>query len=382
MTRARDIANLGNGVDASDLTEGAVEGALTTPTGRRNLIINGAMQVAQRGTSETGVTSSGYYTIDRFGYWISSAGTATVSQSTDAPTGFSKSFKVEMTTANTSLDAGDYQQIRTKIEAQDLQMLDYGSSTAKDLTLSFWVKSSITGTYSVGFWQDDVAKRYTRNFTIDSANTWEKKTVLITGNTANAINNDNGVGFEVNIIISAGSNYTSGSTVGEWHSGNTSMAANQTAQVSTTSGATFYLTGVQLEVGSVATPFEHRSYGEELALCQRYYWKDFCPSSISVKPFIGTGHLSPVSTARAMVFVDAPVPLRVTPSITFSDVIVSDQYNFDSQVTSIDSIRPTNGNSTKIAFQTVNASNGTANQFIEFRGKNNVDAYAAFDAEL
>jgi hypothetical protein len=302
MTKARELAEL---IGVSGTSEQVL-------AGRKNLIINGAMQVAQRGTSETGVTSSGYYTIDRFGYWQANAGTVTVSQSTDAPTGFSRSFKVEVTTVNTSLDVGDYQQIRTKIEAQDLQMLDYGSSTAKDLTMSFWVKSSVTGTYSVGFWQDDVAKRYTRNFTIDSADTWEKKTVLITGNTANAINYDNGVGFEVNIIISAGSNYTSGSTVGEWHSGNTSMAANQTAQVSTTSGATFYLTGVQLEVGTVATPFEHRSYGEELALCQRYLYTISSPVGNSIYTGINCFR-------RGSWFVGVRFPrhLRATP--TFSD---------------------------------------------------------------
>ena len=294
MTKARQLADLGNAYD---------DGALSN----RNLVTNGSMAVAQRGTSTTGVTSSGYYTIDKFGYWQSDAGTVTVSQSSDAPTGFSNSFKVEVTTANASLNAGDYQHIRTKIEAQDLQMLDYGSSSARTATMSFWVKSSITGTYSVGFWQDDTAKRYTRNFTIDSANTWEKKTVLITGNTANGINNDNGVGFEVNIIISAGSNYTSGTTVGSWHSGNTSMAANQTAQVSTTSGATFYLTGVQLEVGDTATPFEHRSYGDELAKCQRYYWQSTTAAGYYAFQYASTHKIMPIQH---------PVEMRATPTAT------------------------------------------------------------------
>jgi hypothetical protein len=310
---------------------GTVVTTASPSLGRRNLIINGAMQVWQRGTS---ITSAYAYNADR---WHNRTGTTvTWSRSTTVPDGFVYS--------NECSAAGSIAQ-GVELQATGVAGQFYAGST---YTLSVW--ATVEPTAQVDF---------ADNFAPANPAPWGSGAMTSTGETSN--------GF---------TRYTQTYTVPAINGTNTMVF------VKLAFASAVKYTGVQLEVGSVATPFEHRSYGEELALCQRYYWKDFCPSSISVKPFIGTGHLSPVSTARAMVFVDAPVPLRVTPSITFSDVIVSDQYNFDSQVTSIDSIRPTNGNSTKIAFQTVNASNGTANQFIEFRGKNNVDAYAAFDAEL
>ena len=234
----------------------------------RNLIINGAMQVSQRGTSASSVTSS-QYLCDRWEYETIGEETVTISQSTDSPSGFSNSFKVEITSADSDVIASDYAAVKQVIEAQNLQHLKYGSSGAETITLSFHVKSSVAGTYAVGLEHGETTSYNSKTYSISSANTWEKKTVTFTGNTATAINNDNGAGLHVSFALTAGTSYTTGSN-GAWGA-ITNWLANHAVNVIGTANATFFITGVQLELGSVATPFEHRSYGDELARCQRYY---------------------------------------------------------------------------------------------------------------
>jgi hypothetical protein len=242
--------------------------------GRRNLIINGAMQVAQRGTSST---SGGYCTVDRFS--INGVGlddlSSTIEQSTDAPDGFANSLKITVNTPEVLVNTTERYEIRYLPEGQDLQGLAYGTSSAKDVTISFWVKSSVTGTYSwLLYGQDHPDRRtYSTSYTINSANTWEYKTMTVPGDTSGQIDNDNGNGFTIAWVLSAGTGFTGG-TSDTWFpytSDNSVWAADHAVDFAGTSGATFQITGVQLEVGSVATPFEHRSYGEELALCQRYF---------------------------------------------------------------------------------------------------------------
>ena len=238
--------------------------------GRRNLIINGAMQVAQRGTSQT---STGIGSIDR--YLVSTSNlddlAFTVSQDSNAPDGFAKSLKFEVTTAESSLDANEQVSIRYNIEAQDLQMLDFNTSNAKQTTLSFFVKSSDAATYSVFIYAPDSGRLITENYTINTANTWEYKTITFSGDTSGVINDDNGLGFQFGFGLGAGSDLKGGST-GSWATYSVSNEQEgNTSTIPTTLNATWQITGVQLEVGTTATPFEHRSYGEELALCQRYY---------------------------------------------------------------------------------------------------------------
>jgi hypothetical protein len=273
MTRARDIANLGNGVDASDLTEGAVEGALTTPTGRRNLIINGAMQVAQRGTSaitSTAGVASRLWRADRFSISTSSGstGVASAEVSTDFPDGFSSSLKFTVNTAQPFSGSGVAWQLIQQIEGSNFIAPAWGTSSAKNLTLSFWVKSSVTGTYTISLHNDGYTRNYLATYTINSANTWEYKTVTVPGDTSGTWLTTNGIGCGLRFNLGSTDNLTG--AAGAWGS---SLLLQATGSVDwgSTSGATFYITGIQLEVGTVATPFEHRSYGEELALCQRYY---------------------------------------------------------------------------------------------------------------
>jgi len=276
--------------------------------GRKNLIINGAMQVAQRGTSSA--TTSGYATVDRFRNSESFVDqlAVTQSQSTDAPDGFRTSYKMDVTTAESAIDANDLYNIQTRLEANSLQQLAYGTSNAQSVALSFWVKSNVTGTYSVLIFQGDSNRGITSTYTINSANTWEQKTITFSGDSSGTINNDSGVGLYLVWHLLAGSDYT-GTDATSWVSTNANNAYGHTAQWGLSTSDDFYLTGVQLEVGDVATPFEHRSYGEELALCQRYYTKvtvDSANDSFCVGLCDGAGN------ATGDVFF--PVTMRVAPT--------------------------------------------------------------------
>ena len=240
--------------------------------GRRNIAYNGAMQISQRGTSETGVTSGKYANApDRFKVEMSSAGTWTVSQSTTAPSGFSNSYKFDCTTADASLSAGDYLQLSHYLEGQDLQHLKKGTSDAEKVTLSFHVRSNKTGTYIVEFYDADNARSISKSYTISSADTFEKKTITIDGDTTGAFGNDNGGSLGIFFYLGAGSNFTSGTLNTSWGSRTLANVAVGQVNLADSTDNEWYITGVQLEVGSQATPFEHRSFGEELALCQRYF---------------------------------------------------------------------------------------------------------------
>ena len=233
------------------------------PLSNRNLIQNGAMQVSQRGTS---FTSNGYC-VDRFKFTQGPAG-FTVTQSSTAPEGFSNSVKFDCTSVTTPTGTEEIW-LQQVIEAQNLQHLEYGSSTAKSLTVSFWVRSNKTGDFGLWFYRDDAAKQYATTYTINSADTWEYKTITIPGDTAGGtINNDNGQGLVVRFYLGAGGNYA-GTPAEVW---TTTLTSDRTTSMNLADSLDneWYVTGLQLEVGTRSTPFEHRSYGEELALCQRY----------------------------------------------------------------------------------------------------------------
>ena len=249
----------------------------------RNKVINGGMKISQRGTSFTfahdGTTSG--YTLDRFFYQIiaSDEYDCTVSQYSMSSaelntTGHSKAFKLLTGTAESAIANDEMVNIQYKIEGQDVQDLQYGTASAKLMTLSFWVKSSITGTYAVTGYKDDSTSRIiNRTYTINSANTWEKKTISIVGDTdsTGSIVNDNGDGFRIIWGLASGSTYD-GSSSTSWTDYTNAHFLGGHAQdgVITTAGADWYLTGVQLEIGTSSTPFEHRPIGVETRLCERY----------------------------------------------------------------------------------------------------------------
>ena len=245
--------------------------------GVRNLIINGDMRIAQRGTSVSGITSSAYHTIDRYYTVYTTGGTWTQSQDTDAPNGFSSSLKMSCTTANASLSANSRLYITTRLEGQNLQHLKFGTSSAEKITLSFWVKSNKTGTYTISYYNADNAKANGKTYTINTADTWEKKTITIDGDTASGFDNDNNYSLAVYFWMLAGTDWTSGTfDNGTW---NSYVQANfcSSSQVNLADSTSNYIniTGVQLEVGDTATPFEHRPWDMELARCQRYYEKSY-----------------------------------------------------------------------------------------------------------
>ena len=283
--------------------------------GRKNLIINGDMKVAERGTSHT-TTSD--YTLDRWKFQtdLLDQYAHTVTQSSDAPPGFFNSFKIEVTTTETSIESTEDLAIAQFIEAKDCQGLAYGTGSAKSLSLSFWVKSSVTGIFSVQLTTIDDNKIFPTTYTIDSANTWEYKTVKIPPCEVATIDNDSGQGLSLRFVTLTGSTYTTGDT-GEWQGYNSALfAAGHVAQIAT-DGDTWQITGVQLEEGSVCTPFEYRSYGEELALCQRYFYA-FQKPVLSAQSTNDANSFLAVSYSANSIYgnIQYPTTMRTFPSIS------------------------------------------------------------------
>ena len=252
-------------------TDGTATANITNNLSNRNKVINGGMIVKQR--ADLTMTTTSTYSLDRFRGTVGSSfnwSSATVTQSTTSPDGFGKSLKVDIASTNTPTGSQNAI-IQTRIEGQDLQDLAYGTSSAKPCTLSFYVRSNKTGTYCVQIANTANTKYVLFEYTINSADTWERKSVTFAGNTANTINNDNALGFDINFHLATGSDdhVSATSTWTTYPSGSFLATSNQVNLFDNASNE-WYLTGGQLEVGSVATDFEHRSFAQELFLCQRY----------------------------------------------------------------------------------------------------------------
>tara|TARA_R100000406_G_scaffold22924_1_gene14623 strand:- start:530 stop:1597 length:1068 start_codon:yes stop_codon:yes gene_type:complete len=296
----------------------------------RNFIINGAMQVAQRGTSVSSFNSEGYASLDRWKLIGSNFGTWTVSQSTDVPSGqgFGSSMKLDCTSADTSIGASDSLRLRQGIEGQNVQNLAKGTSGAKSVTFSFWVKSNKTGTYGFEFRDQDNTRHNCRTYTIDSANTWEKKTLSFPGDTSGALDNDNAMSLQPQWFLIAGSNLTSGSAQTTWGS---AVAANRAVghnvNIADSTDNEWYICGVQMELGDVATPFEHRSFGDELRRCQRYF------------ELIGYSIGRAVSATQVEVNSAFKVDKRAAPTIALNDTTtaVAEFLRSGSNINSLDS---------------------------------------------
>lgn len=249
--------------------------------GRRNLIMNGDMTINQRGSSSYTINSSWDYTIDRYkGYANASDGVYTVAQSTTAPAGFKNSAKITVTTADSSIGSTQLYMWGQIIEAQNMAHLKWGTSDAETVTLSFWVRSSLTGTFGVSLIEGNgITGSYNATYTISSADTWEYKTITIAGDTSAATwQTGNQEGILLNFDLGCGS--SNKGTANQWNSTSKYGVTGATNLIGT-ANATLYITGLQLEVGEVATSFEHKSYGEELALCQRYYEKSALNNPVS-----------------------------------------------------------------------------------------------------
>jgi hypothetical protein len=307
--------------DGSIGTADIAADAITTPKiansvnlGRRNIIINGNMQIAQRNVngSDTGKTASQYGPPDRFKCRThASAGTLTLAHSSDAPVGFNRSYRITVTTPGT-ITGTESLRIDTLIEAQELVGLQHGTAAATGFTISFWAKSSTTGTYALNVYQYDGAEMVNQTYTINAADTWEYKTISFSGNTGTAIDNNNGAGFEIAWFLSSGPNIgTASSSLSNWTSYTTAAyGAGHTANISAVTNGYFAITGVQMEIGSIATPFEHRRAAEELVSCQRYYYRH---SDFDDRKVVAQSYRTTATDVEGVV--TFPTTMRTGPSL-------------------------------------------------------------------
>jgi hypothetical protein len=296
--------------DASGGSAAVLYGVASPPNsmGFRNRIINGSMVIDQRNAGASVTPANGAYTLDRWIYGSTQASKFTVQQTTTAPAGFNYSLKMTVASAVT-IGAGDIFGIDQRIEGFNIADLGWGTADAKTVTISFWVQSSLTGTFGGSVLNGTFNRSYPFTFTISAANTWEQKTITVTGDTSGTWNTTNNTG--IRLLFSMGSGSTYSGTAGAWSGSGLTSATGATSVVGT-NGATFYITGVQLEAGTVASPFERRDYGRELMMCQRYYYVSG-PSNSEGAQFVG----APISGALSISIGQGrfPVSMRAAPTV-------------------------------------------------------------------
>ena len=284
----------------------------------KNLFINGDMQIAQRATSASSVNATGFHACDRWGYKTNGSGlVVTMSQDTDVPTGegFTTSLKFDVTTADTSTASAERVHFGQTIEAQNLQHLASATSSAKKVTLSFWVKSTITGTYAVAIYKgDQTARLVNATYTISSADTWEHKTITFPGDTGGGgIDNDNGSGFQFDWFLIAGTGSTSGGAQTTWANfAAASWAGGHNVNFGSSTDNNYYITGVQLEVGDQATDFEHLPFDVQFNRCCRYYWKPV-QGNASTNEYVALGDF--YSSTQVDIDFRHITPMRTQPTV-------------------------------------------------------------------
>jgi hypothetical protein len=354
-------------------------------SGRRNIVINGAMQVAQRATSASSVTSSGYHTVDRMALGMENLGAYTVAQETLTSgnaynAGFKKAFRVDCTTADASPASDDSLFFQYKLEGQDMNGFKKGTSEAEKFTLQFWVKSNKTGTGQVVLF-DDNSRAVGKTYTISSANTWEHKVLTFPADTSGAIDNDNTKGFEIEWALDAGSTFQGGTLPATWGSSNNNFRSINDFAIGDNTNNDWAITGIQLEVGSVATPFEHRSYGEELELCKRYYHK-----------LLATGPYQKFAVGVAFTTDDCMFVFKFSPEMrgiptldhgTLSKLVVTDNDLSGEAIGSLAIDTNTDGpQGASVVANDITSDVMTAGDATILNANNDVAAYLAFDAEL
>ena len=304
------------GVSASDdaitvANDGSCTANLTNNLSNRNMIINGAMQVAQRG-NKTGVTNH-YGGCDRFKFLRDGATAVTLSQDTGiAEQGFPKAQRVDVTTADTSMGGTNYNILTTRMEGRNLQRIKKGTANALPVTVSFYIKSTITGTYILELTDNDNSRSCSKSYTITGSNNWERKVITFPADTTGAFTNDNNLSMEINWWLGAGPTYSSGTLQTTWGTQvNANRAVGQVNAVNSTSND-IYLTGVQMEVGSFATDFEHRTASDDIMACQRYFQKSSGGSDVFL--FAGKGQ----GSSSCDVGIPLCTPMRGTPTMVCS----------------------------------------------------------------
>jgi hypothetical protein len=347
--------------------------------GFKNRIINGAMVIDQRNAgASVAVNDAQVYTLDRFRAQDATDGAFTVQQVSDAPAGFINSAKITVTTADASLGATQFANFTQFIEGTNIADLGWGTASASTVTLSFWVKSSLTGTFGGALVNSSVNRSYPYSYTINAANTWEQKTITIAGDTSGTWLTTNGTGIAVHWGLGTGSTYSG--TAGAW-AGTIYLSATGATSVVGTNGATFYITGVQLEKGSTATSFDYRPYGTEFNLCQRYYYKAVTGTSFNQLAFCNVR-----TTTSHYAFMQLPVTMRANPSsVDYSTVGIIAAWG--AGVTGLNSLTFADASygtgQTQVLLNAVTSSAvGTVGQVSMLLGSNSTTAYVALNAEL
>ena len=330
------------GLKGSELVaaETVQEAREVVSAGRKNILINGACMINQRyGSGTDTLNGNDFFVVDRFKCWANGGGQFTIQRSDNAPPGFKNSLMFTVSTADTSIASGDYYIVQQRVEGYNFAHLNWGTNNAKPVTLSFWVKADVTGKYGISFWPQQQNYNYVTHYTIHTADTWEYKTITIPPATGGTWLTDHQTGFGIWWDLGTGTNYQT-STTETWGQSTKFLPSDATKMIST-SGAKFRMTGVQLEVGRNATEFEHRPYGEELSLCQRYYQVHDGEHFQVVSP--STGSAADFYTNLAYW-----VPMRDTPSVTQSYTLSGATTNNLVAVTATKakfSLRPTSANS-------------------------------------
>ena len=365
MSKAAELANLIGNINAGG---GGVN---------RNVIINGAMNVAQRGTSTTGISSSGYYVCDRWRIASSATdGRATMTQDSSAPEGFANSTKLACTTADTSIASNELFIFQQRIEGQNVQQFAKGTSGAKPITVSFYVKGNASATYTAELEDSDNTRYNSQAFSVTTD--WTRVTKTFVADTTGTLDDDNAVSFRLNIWLHAGSQFSSGThTSNAWHTTEAQRIADGTSSFFDSTDRTFFITGVQLEVGQNPTSFEHISnFGEELAMCQRYY---HLVASGSTK-MMGMGDM--YTTSQLNCIMHFPVQMRAIPSLdATSGTNYYTAYGANSQTNMTNAwnlFAMTNNVASVYAAPTASVTAGSAMRVFA----NNSSASIAFDAEL
>jgi hypothetical protein len=308
-----------SGTNGVTFPDSSLQAAAASPYVLKNRIINGDMRIDQRYAGA--INSSGGYNVDRFQCYQTQTSKFTAQQSTTAPTGFKNSVVITSTSAFTPA-AGDYFSFTHRIEGYNVADFMFGTASASTFTVSFWVRSSLTGTFGGALHNNAFNRVYAFSYTINAANTWEQKTVTIAGDTTGTWTTDNSVGLEIGFAFSVGSSGLA--TAGSWSGTSNIFSATGQTNLLGTNGATFYITGVQLEQGSTATPFERRLYGQELANCQRYFIS-YGGDTTNQNFFITQAVSATQFNGGVLPF---PVKMRTTP--TFSYSALSDFYSQNS----------------------------------------------------
>lgn len=368
MTKAAELAKMGEVLTNSQIG------------GRRNIVINGAMQVAQRGTSSTGLgATSGYYTLDRNRLTFSgTAGRLTMTQTADGPSGFSNCLKLDCTTADTSVAAGEILILGQNFEGQDLQQFKKGTSDAEKITVSFYVKGNANATYTCELYDNDNSRSIAQEFSVTTS--WSRVVLTFNNETSNALDDDNASSLSLHLWLHGGSTFAGGTFASNtWHTTNANRLSDSQSSFFDSTDRTFFITGIQMEVGSQATPFEHRSFGEELALCERYF----------VECFSGDSNYESAGSGRAYVggvciYKPLRVQMRARPTISKSasgTIHVSDDVNTSTNVSNI--ITSTDVASRDIMYMECTASGVTTYRPYHVRANGTTtDASIKIDAEI